>query len=235
VQGRRVLVLASARPNKRVLEGFLKQALEQYHRVFFVGGGGTDLLSRRIDATPVADQHIGVPEYDSPPWNEYPKGPRRKDFDYSVYELDLDRLRPAGFDLDIGYRDDLNVVRFHAKEETEGRRVRWTGRQSFIAVPGIAGTERELLFVMHDGGRPRQAAPAEVEVFFDDTRLGTILVQPGWTEYRLALPADAVARAAKADDPAVLRLLSSTWSPSEFGGGSDNRALGVMVDKVEIR
>jgi len=235
VQGRRVLVLASARPNKRVLEGYLQHALDQYHRVFFVGGGGTDLLSRRINAIPVADQHIGVPEYDSPPWNEYPAGPRRKDFDYSVYELSLDTLRPPGFVLDIGYRDDLNVVRFHAKEETEGRRVRWTGRQSFIAVPGMTGAEREVRLVMHDGGRPRQAGPAEVEVFLDDTRLGTIAVQPGWTEYVLALPGDVVAMAARSDDPAVLRLLSTTWSPNAFGGGSDTRALGVMIDKVEIR
>ena len=32
----------------------------------------------------------------------------------------------ARFDLDVGMRDDLNVVRFHAKEVTEGRTFRWT-------------------------------------------------------------------------------------------------------------
>ncbi len=59
---------------------------------------------------------------------------------------------------------------------------------------------------------------------------------PGLPEYRLAIPAEAMRlAAARSDDPAQLRLMSSVWSPRDFGGGpGDTRALGVMVDRVEI-
>jgi hypothetical protein len=102
-------------------------------------------------------------------------------------------------------------------------------------VPGLAGSEREVTLVMHDGGRPTAAEPARVDVFFDDLRLGSIDVGSGFQAYRLPLPAGAAEAAARRDAPARLRVVSTTWRPSEFLGGSDGRELGVMVDRVEIR
>ena len=87
IYGRDVLVLFSPRPDKQQLAAFLEDAFRRYARVLFIGGGGTDLLSRRIGATPVADGRVQVKEYAVAPWNSYPVGVRRKDFDYSVYEL----------------------------------------------------------------------------------------------------------------------------------------------------
>jgi len=234
VYGRDVLVLFSPRPDKGQLAAFLEDAFRRYGRVVFVGGGGTDLLSRRIGATPITDGRVQVKEYAVAFWESYPQGVRRKDFDYSVYELELDRPRTGDFVLDVGYQDDLHVVRFHAKEPTEGRFIRWTGPQSFISVPGLTGREKTVQFVMHDGGRPPQAEPARVQVFFNDTPLGVIDVGKGFGTYSLALPPDAVQRAAGEDNPAVLRLLSTVWVPSRLLGGSDTRELGVMIDKVEI-
>jgi hypothetical protein len=234
IYGRDVLVLFSPRPDKGQLAAFLQDAFERYRRVLFVGGGGTDLLSRRITATPISDGRVQVKEYATAFWESYPEGVRRKDFDYSVYELRLDRPRIGDFTLDVGYQDDLNVVRFHAKEQTEGRYIRWTGPQSFIAVPGLTGREKTVEFVMHDGGRPPTAGAARVQVFFNDTPIGTIDVGKGFTTYTLPLPADAVQRAAAEDRPAVLRLLSTVWVPSRLLGGNDTRELGVMIDKVEI-
>jgi hypothetical protein len=231
---RNVLLLSSPRPDTLKLEAFLADARSRYEHVYFVGGGGTDLLSRNITAIPVADERVKVPEYDSP-WNAYPEGIRRKDFDYSVYELVLGATSATGFSLDVGYRDDLNVVRFHAKETSDGRTVRWTGPQSFVAVTGLTGRERTLSLVMHDGGRPPQAPPARVTVYFNDTLVGTADVLPGFRTYDFALPPDAVARAAGMSAPAQLRLVSSTWNPKKLLGSQDDRDLGVMVDRVEVR
>lgn len=232
--GLQVLVLESPRPDRRQFEGFLADALTKYDRVFFVGGGGTDLLSRRVNAAPIAFTPLLVPEYETTPWNEYPGKPRDKDLGYSVFQFTLGDGERRGFVLDVGYLDDLNVVRFHAREITEGRTIRWTGPQSFIAATGLIGTEREVTLVMHDGGRPVAAPDAFVDVFFNETPLGRIRVTTGFQTYRLALPADAVRKAAESDDPAQMRLVSTTWSPRDFLGGTDGRALGVMIDRVEI-
>jgi hypothetical protein len=229
-----VLVLDSPRPDRRRLEAFLADAAAKYERVLFVGGGGTDLLSRRITAAPVAFTPLLVPEFETTPWHDVPRTAREKDLGYSVFQLTLGRRAEGGFALDVGYLDDLNVVRFNAREVTEGRTVRWTRRQSFVAATGLSGEERELTLVLHDGGRPAAAPPATLEVFLNETPLGRIDVRSGFQTYRLAIPADAIRQAAASDDPAQLRLISSVWSPHDFIGGPDTRELGVMIDRVEI-
>jgi hypothetical protein len=65
IYGRHVLVLSSPRPDKMHLRAFLEDSQSKYDRIFFVGGGGTDLLSRHIAAVPVAGEKIQVPEYAS--------------------------------------------------------------------------------------------------------------------------------------------------------------------------
>jgi hypothetical protein len=235
IYARNVLVLESPKPDKAQLFAFLEDARQKYDRVLFVGGGGTDLLSGRISATPVGDGRVQIKEYEVSAWNVYPQSVRRKDFDYSVYQLSTSSRTGRGFAVDVGYQDDLNVVRFHAKEQTEGRTVRWTMTQSFVAVTGLTGAERTVVFEMHDGGRPKSAPPARVQVFFGDAEIGTIDVQPGFRNYTLSLPAATVLAAAQLDDPTQLRLLSTVWNPRRILGVADDRDLGVMIDRIEIR
>jgi hypothetical protein len=235
IYARNVLVLSSARPDKTQLRAFLEDALKRYAHVYFVGGGGTDLLSRHIGAVPIADEKLKVPEFETTA-GTLPTEARRKDFDYSVYRLTLDEATPGPFALDIGDRDDLNVLRFYAKETIENgtRTIRWTTARSLVAIPGLTGSEREIVLTMHDGGRPPQAPRAHVDVFLDDTRLGGVDVGPGFQPYRLAIPADVAERAARKDDPAQLTLLSSVWIPQQVLGGADNRSLGVMLDRIDV-
>ncbi|HYN09501.1 MAG TPA: glycosyltransferase family 39 protein [Vicinamibacterales bacterium] len=235
IYARKVLVLESAKPDKAQLFAFLEDARQKYDRVLFVGGGGTDLLSGRISATPIGDGRVQIKEYEASPWNVYPQSVRRKDFDYTVYQLSTAAKAGRGFVVDVGYQDDLYVVRFHAKEQTEGRMVRWTQKQSFVAVSGLTGAERTVVFEMHDGGRPKSAPPARVQVFFGNAQIGTIDVQPGFRSYTLALPAAAVEAAARLDDPTQLRLLSTVWNPRQILGLPDDRDLGVMIDRIEVR
>ena len=232
--GRDALVLESQRPDRRKFEQFLRWATGHYERVLFVASGGTDLLSRTIVATPLAFSPMSLPEYATAPWNEFPAGARQKDLGYCIYQLTLGETEPHGFVLDVGDLDDLHVLRFRARETTQGRTIRWTGPQSFIAVTGLTGSERQLTMVMHDGGRPPNAPPAEIELFFNETPLGKIQVGSGFKEYAVTLPAEVVRAAAASQDPAILRIVTSAWSPRDYLGGTDDRALGVMVDRVEI-
>jgi hypothetical protein len=236
IHGRRVLVLENEVPDKAMFETFLADAEQRYERVFFLGDGGTDLLSPGIRATPITYVQRESPSFIVTPWNAYRPGIRTVKFHYSVYRLERVPLVPSGFALDVGFEDDLQVVRFGGKEITEGRTFRWTGRQSFIAVRGLTGREREVVFVMQDGGRPDSAPPAVVDVYVADAAepLGRITVKGGFAEYRLAIPPEAL-KAAMAATGRQLRLVSTVWKPSEFSASTDTRDLGVMVDRVEIR
>lgn len=234
VYARNVLVLGSARPERAAFAEFLAWATSRFDHVYFLGSGGTDLLSRDWTATSVSSERFQVPEYESA-LNEYPRVVRQKEFDFGIYELLEAHAADVPFDLDVGVRDDLNVVRFHAKEQADGRTMRWTQRQSFVTIPALPGGSRELVLVMSAGGRPESVEPADVTVYLDDELLGTVKVEDGFQPYALAIPPHLAAEAAARDEPARVRLLTPVWNPHQVLGSPDDRDLGVMVDRVQVR
>jgi hypothetical protein len=130
--------------------------------------------------------------------------------------------------------DDLHVVRFHAKEQSEGRTFRWTRARSFVSVTSLHPTSRELVLWMSDGGRPPAAAPADVSVALDDEVLGVVRVTNGFKPYAFAIPPPVAARLSTAGT-AELRLSTTVWNPRLVLGTPDDRELGVMLDRVELK
>jgi hypothetical protein len=235
VYARQVLVLNSARPEKVQLAEFLEWAHTRYRRVLFIGGGGTDLLSHRYGVKPVASERFQVPEYASLV-DAYPTYVRRKEFEYGVYEFTPPLpAEDLPFDLDVGTRDDLHVLRFHAKEQTEGRTFRWTGRRSYVSVTVIHPDSREVTLWMSNGGRPATVTPADVTVSLHGEVLGTVRVGNGFAAYSFPIRGDLARRAAAFGDPVELALASSVWNPHAALGTADDRDLGVMVDRVAVR
>jgi hypothetical protein len=178
-----------------------------------------------------------VPEYQSA-LNAYPRGPRQKEFEFGLYEFTApDSAAPKApwFDLDVGVNDDLHVLRFHAKEQTDGRTFRWTGATSYVSVTTIPPGARELTLVLGDGGRPPAAPAAQVTVYLHNQQLGTLTVKGPFQPYAIPVPADLVARASASADPVELRLVSTTWNPSSVLGTGDDRTLGVMLDRVTLK
>jgi hypothetical protein len=236
IYARNVLVLASPRPDRQAFAPFLEWARNRYGRVFFLGGGGTELLSAQWSATSVASQRFQVPEYEVSVAG-LPRGVRMKEFDFGLYEL-LPASAPAPgiwFDLDVGIRDDLNVVRFHAKEMADGHTMRWTQRQSFVTVPALAAGARTLVLDMSSGGRPEAAPPAEISVYLDEQLLGSARVGNGFRPYTFAIPEHLAAAAAAAAEPVRIRLVTPVWNPRQVLGSPDGRELGVMLDRVQVR
>lgn len=235
IYARHVLLLTNPVPDKQAFAAFLGWAHTRYNGLYFLGSGGTDLLSRAWTLRPVASEQFTVPEYDATPWHAFPRGPRSKEFDYGLYAFGPPATTIAGvFDLDLGMGDDLHVVRFHSKEQTEGRWMRWTGRTSYISLTPLAPDVRTLTMWMSDGGRPASAAPAEVEVYFQDQLVGKATVTSGFRPYSFALP-PALVIEASATDASRLRLVSTVWNPHALLGLSDDRDLGVMVDRVRLQ
>jgi hypothetical protein len=234
IYARNVLVLATPVPDKATFAAFLDQSRTRYARVLFLGGGGTDLLSSRWSVAAVASDRFQVPEYESP-HHAYPRLVERKEFDYSVYAFAPPSPLAAETSLDVGINDDLNVVRFHAKEPTEGRTIRWTQGRSFVILNRIDAGARTLLLVMNDGGRPAAAPPADVTVAIGDRVLGIARVSGGFREYSLAIPADLAASVGATGEPVRITLTTPTWNPQVVLGTSDDRDLGVMLDRVAVR
>ena len=235
IYARNVLTLDSPRPDKAVFAAFVQWARTRYTRVLFIGGGGTDLLSHSYGVEAIWSDRYQVPEFQSA-LNALPRMVRQKEFEYGIYEFGAAPPRAQGpFDLDVGTRDDLHVLRFRAKETSEGHTFRWTGPASAISVTSVAPTAREVTLVMSDGGRPAAAPLADVEVFLHNQLLGRVQVEGSFRPYTLAIPADLASRAAAATEPVELRLATTEWNPARVLGSSDDRELGVMLDRVTIK
>jgi 4-amino-4-deoxy-L-arabinose transferase-like glycosyltransferase len=237
IYARHVLVLDSPAPPRDPFEAFVTWALTRYRTVYFLGGGGTDLLTRGLTAEPVSSDRFQVAEYDAP-MNAYPTGVRHKEFEYGLYRLLPVAQRPSPvIDLQIGGLDDLNVVRFHARERRgdTGLVFRWSGAQSFVVLTGLSASASEVTIWMSSGGRPPQAPAPVVEVALDDTVLGSATPVDPVQPYRFAIPPDLARRLAARADPVRLRLRVPTWNPQALLGVNDTRDLGVIVTRVEVR
>ena len=232
---RNVLVLDSRTPDREMFAGFLAWARSRYREVFFIGGGGTDLLSRSLGVASVWSERFQVPEYESPR-NAYPRTVRRKEWDFGIYRFITPRGMSPWFALDVGTADDLHVVRFHAKERHRNDiTFRWTRDRSYVSIL-VGQPDASLLTIwMSDGGRPAEAGPARVRLALDDRALGTVTVDSAFRPYTFALPPDLAPVLATQEQPARLELSTTPWNPRELLGGPDDRELGVMIDRLELK
>lgn len=233
VYARHVLVLASPIPDKTTFAAFLDRAHAQYRRVLFMGGGGTDLLSSKWTVEPVASERFQIPEYDSPR-EAYPRLVREKEFDYSLYAFVPPSVTTGPFELNVGVGDDLNVLRFHAKEQSEGHTFRWSRDRSYVTVGALTPVRHAITLWMSNGGRPPAAGPADVTLLLGTRTLGTVRVGNGFAPYAFDVPADAAAPVANGE-PVRLTLETTVWNPQKTLGSPDDRDLGVMVERVSVR
>jgi hypothetical protein len=184
----------------------------------------------------LAADRFRVPEYVAAP-GEFPRQARAKQFDYTIYEFIEPEPPTANLHVtvDLGTRDDLNVLRFHAKEETEGRTFRWSQDDSYVIVPRLNERVRLVTLWMSDGGRPDAAPAARVTLSLDDQAIGTVEVDTGFKPYQFQIPAALAARVAEKKAPVRLKLTAPVWSPERVLGTPDDRELGVMVDRLTVQ
>jgi hypothetical protein len=236
IYARHVLMLNSRVPDKAAFAGFLEWARQRYGRVFFLGGGGTDLLSPAWSAHAVAGARFQIPEYEAT-MDAYPRVARQKEFDYSLYELTPPdpEAAQAPFDLDVGVHDDLYLVRWHAKETADGQSFRWTRDRSLVSLANLRPDARTLVLWMNDGGRPAAAPAADVTVTLAGVALGTVRVDTGFKPYTFAIPEAVAQRLAGSGGALEMTIATATWRPSAVLGTADDRELGVMVDRVAVK
>ena len=138
--------------------------------------------------------------------------------------------------LDVGVNDDVNVLRFHAKERHQnGTTFRWSRDVSYISLPGLQPADRTLVLVLTTATVLPAWRRQRVDVSMNDRPLGRLDVGREFRPYTLAIPGDLAAAAAAAETPPRLKLVTNTWRPQAVLGVNDDRDLGVMVDRVEVR
>jgi len=231
--GRRTLLLLSPRPDRAQFEQFCQWATSAYEHVYFLADGGTDITPRGIAITPVGTQSFEVPEYESA-LNAYPSRVRQKKFSLSIFLLTKTDTPVVKTRLDVGYQDDVWVLRFYAKERENGVNFRWARNMSYVSLMGLPADSRFVRLTMNDGGRPQAAGPARVEVFLNDHRLGEVIVTEGFHDYDIPIPPEVAEEAAARPGASVVRLMCATWKPRTLGRGSDDRDLGVMLSRVSV-
>jgi hypothetical protein len=235
VYGRSVLVLDSRQPDKDSFVRFLAWARRRYRNVFFLGGGGTDLVSPAIAVEPVAGERFQLPEYDTPR-NRYPRTVRHKEFDFSLYRFVAPRGSEPRVVLDIGATDDLHTVRFHAKERhgTSGISFRWSRDESYITLLPPARPRRLTIWLSADG-RPPTAPAARVHIYLEGRLLGSVTTDEAVRPYVFDVPPDLAASFAAVERAVRITIRTTTWNPLRLLGVPDDRDLGVMVDRVELQ
>jgi hypothetical protein len=231
---RDTLVLHRARPDNDTFLQFLRWAEGRYRKIFFIGGGGTELVSQSIRVIPITSERFQIPEYEQA-YRGYPDAVLAKEFDFGVYELRAEPITSTQFDLDVGTMDDLFVRRFHAKEThgSSGASFRWTRDVSFLSLLGLTA-ERRTLNVWASSPRPEQLGPTIAWVWVDEHLLGTITATPNFEPYRFTVPLDVASTLETGKDAAQLRIVSNTWNPNRIFNNRDDRDLGMMVDRVTI-
>ena len=93
IYARNVLLLANRTPDPLQFKAFLDWARTRYASVFFIGGGGTELLSRDVAVQAVDTQVFQIPEWESPR-NALPSG--RTQQGVRLQRLPLRAPRAAG-------------------------------------------------------------------------------------------------------------------------------------------
>jgi hypothetical protein len=132
--------------------------------------------------------------------------------------------------VDVGGGLDLGYVRGFWPVDAPGGS-RWSRSEAEIALaaPPGAGARLELRL---DGGRPAGAPAPLVRVSIGGREIGQLLAEPGRHSYGFAIPAELIPDNRRL----VVAIRSATFRPRDFDRiSSDNRALGVMVERVEVK
>ena len=161
---------------------------------------------------------------------------RFKEFDFGLYKFVPVTRERQPFVLDVGWMDDLQVVQFYAKERlSEDLTFRWSSKQSSVSIVNAPPSSHQVTVWASDGGRPASEEPAYIAVSINDVKLGHALVKTGFLPYTFAIPPNVAEDLGKATTQIPLLIEGNTWNPSKTLSTTDDRELGVMIDRVEIR
>jgi hypothetical protein len=229
VHGLTVMEMARFKPDPDRLQHLVGSWHRRYRNVYFVhtSASGTDLCGVFLER--VQPFSFGTWEWE----RAYARKPRGREFHALHFTVSRvvppEQIQVPALPLvDVGGTDDVQVSGFYDKEGGGSFSYRWTGPCASVFLPGVR--PGATLVVKASTGRRPASRPASVGVRLNGVPLGDFQAGPAWTEHVLSLPDPLPA------GPPVLRLDVAAWRPTHTDPESrDERDLGVMVDRLEIR
>jgi hypothetical protein len=229
VHGLHVLEMARFKPDPDRLQHLVRAWRPRYRNVYFVhtSASGSDLCGVFLER--VQPFSFGTWEWERA-YARKPRGRELRALNFTVSRVvPPEEIQAPPLPLvDVGGTDDVQVSGFFDKEGGGDLTYRWTGPCASVFLPGArAGA---TLLVRASTGRRPAGRPAPVTVSLNGARVGEFTAGASWTEHALPLP-DPLP-----PGPRVLRLDVPAWRPVHTDpAAGDERDLGVMVDRVEIR
>ena len=222
-------------PDPERLTHLIRSWRQTYRNIYFVTSFRTDVCGLFLERTQTfrfASEEFEW-TYDRVP--EKPE-PRSVEFFLSrVIEPETLRVTTEPL-IDIGGSGDLQTSGFFESEATGDLTYRWTGgcldergnATGSIYVPAATpGAGIRIRATAHL--RPATARPAVVKVVFNEIPVGEFTADAEWRDAEITLP-DPLPQGS-----GILRLEVPAWRPSNTDKRStDNRDLGIMVDRVEV-
>ncbi|HEU5103872.1 MAG TPA: tetratricopeptide repeat protein, partial [Roseiflexaceae bacterium] len=132
--------------------------------------------------------------------------------------------------IDIGSGLDLGYVRGFWPAVPPGG-ARWSQGEAevMLGLPEGADVRLELRL---NSGRPAGAPAPRVQIVVGGREIGQLVAEAGRHRYDFAIPAELIPDTRRL----VVGIRSPTFRPRDFDRASpDNRALGVMVERVEVK
>jgi hypothetical protein len=134
---------------------------------------------------------------------------------------------PAGWQLDIGMAGDATrLANFHAPEQQEKTRFRWSGPGARLLLAGLRPLPHELTLRLNSEALHQADAPM-LHLEQDGQPIAAFETAPSWRTYHVLLPPAALAAPA---DQAALALASHLHYP----GAHDGRYLGVPLSDAAL-
>jgi dolichyl-phosphate-mannose-protein mannosyltransferase/tetratricopeptide repeat protein len=131
--------------------------------------------------------------------------------------------------VDVGGALDLGYLRGFWPAVTGGSR--WSKDEAEIVL-GVPQDRSARLELQLNGDRPTGAPPLRVSIRVGGRELGQLVAEPGWHSYSFGIPADLISETRRL----IITIRSDTFRPRNFDRASpDNRLLGVLVGRVEIK
>ncbi len=149
---------------------------------------------------------------------------------YKIFKNQSNIFIDQNYSIDIGSPLDVLYIEdgFYEREKWGDIYNRWTFGNASIRIP--IQENKDLTLIIRAGGfRSNDIPGANVTIYLNEKLIGNFTTKGGYEMYNMTAIKNQVT-----SPYSTIRIISSTWKPSEYPGNSDNRDLGINVDKIFI-
>lgn len=148
----------------------------------------------------------------------------------NVYKIEpASNIKSDTLIIDVGSDDVGYLNKFHDIESHGNITFRWTQEISYIRFTSPGGNNLILLELNVNGWRPVNVPLPNISLMINSHFLANFSASANWDTYRFTIPEEFLNR-----ERSVIEIRSDTFVPAENMNASDNRKIGVMIDKISF-